>query len=477
MKSRVFGIFGKLFFYTCLILMLVIGVFFAFFHEQLRSVVTRTQQRQLGDVFQPLLSSLHDKTDEEVLTIVESFHAENRSFHFSLENADGSILYRTDGYAEPDSYLLAGNSPFPDTFFPQGQVKLNLLRQGQGQGQGDSTYLVMMTGDRRFYVSGLLSASSVFDEMAGEVAFAFFLLFIVSLAAAAFFARRIAKPIRILTANTRKMAALEDAPDFPARGDEIGRLAEDVYLMHHNLEDTIRRLEDEIQREREMEENQRYFFSAASHELKTPITAAAAILEGMAEGVVEPEEYPHYIRETLRLMNEQGALVTEILDIVKINDRMTVPATEEIKLSRFLETTLEWFHPLLEMKEQTLSLAVDEDTTVYADARLLTKALTNILQNATQNSPRGETISITARKDGEACLLSVENGGVFLAGENLSGMFEPFYVEDEARSGKQGRNGLGLTIVKKILDLMDISFALQNTENGVCFSMTLPCSS
>jgi two-component system sensor histidine kinase VanS len=506
-----------MFFYTCLILVLVVGVFFTFFHDQLQTAVTLTQQRQLGGIFQPLLESLHGKPDEEVVKIASAFHAENRSFQFCLENSDGSVLYETDDFSKPDFNLPIGEPLIKETLFEQGQVKFNVL----GKGSGDSTFLSMIIDDKRFYVSGLLLASSVFDEIFGDIIISFSLIFAISLIAAAFFAHRIAKPIRTLTMNTRKMAEFKDAPAFPERGDEIGLLAKDVYLMHHNLKDAINRLEDEIKREREMEENQRYFFSAASHELKTPIAAAGAILEGMAEGVIEPEEYPQYINETLRLMKEQGALVTEILDIVKINDRMTKPVMEEINLLRLLKTTLESFYPIFDIKEQALLLDIDEDTVIRADPRLLAKALANILQNATQNSPQGAEIHITAAAAGKATvnkkegnradgpedslvgslvgshidnyedsheisrevsradsriILSVENGGAHIVEENLPKLFEPFYVEDEARSAQKGRNGLGLTIVKRILDLMGMPFDLHNTEGGVRFSVTLPCT-
>jgi two-component system sensor histidine kinase VanS len=128
------------------------------------------------------------------------------------------------------------------------------------------------------------------------------------------------------------------------------------------------------------------------------------------------------------------------------------------------------------MKEQELLLDVDEDTVIHADPRLLAKALINIIQNAAQNSPQGAKIHITANRTGEGCILSIENSGTFISEENLPKMFEPLYVENEARSRQNGRNGLGLTIVKRILDLMKIPFDLQNTEQGVRFSMTLPRS-
>ena len=470
-KIRFFGIFGKVFFYTCLILVFVVGVFFALFYERIQSTVTITQQQQLSSVFQPLLESLNGKTDDEIVEIAKAFHAENRSFQFCFENADGSILYQTDGFTKPDSGIPSDNALFSGTMSAQGRYKFAIVGESMGR---QSAILALSLNGKRFYVSGFTLTSSVSDEIVGKAIIAFSLIFLVSLIAAAVFARRIANPIRALTANTRMMAEFEDAPIFPDRGDEIGQLAKDVYLLYKNLKNTIGQLEDEIEREREMEENQRYFFSAASHELKTPIAAVSAILEGMIEGVIEPEEYPGYLRETLRLMKEQSSLVTEILDIVKMNNQMTTPVFEEIDISRLISNTLECFRPLLEAKEQKISLDVDDGLIIRSDPRLLAKALTSIIQNATQNSPHGIPIRVSAIKKTDRCVLSVENDGARIPEENLSKIFEAFYVQDESRHKNKGRNGLGLTIVKKILDLLQIPFDLQNTDSGVRFSMTLP---
>ncbi|MCL2153817.1 MAG: HAMP domain-containing histidine kinase [Oscillospiraceae bacterium] len=472
-KVRSFGIFGKVFFYTCLIIIFIVGIFFALFYERIQSTVTITQQQQLGNVFHPLLESLQDKTDEETIEIAKAFHAENRSFQFCFENANGSVLYQTDGFSKPEAGLPFDSPLYSGALFEQGRYKFATIDGGTGR---QSAILALSVNDKKFYISGFSLTSSVFDEIVGEAIIAFSLILFVSLIAAAVFARRIAKPIRRLTTNTRMMAEFEDAPDFPDRSDEIGQLAKDVYLMHQNLKDSIGQLEEEIKREREMEENQRYFFSAASHELKTPIAAASAILEGMTEGVIEPEEYPSCLQETLRLMQEQSTLVTEILDIVKMNDHVTTPVFSKFNISHFIHNTLECFYPLFEAKEQILLLDVDDNLVIHSDSHLLAKALTCILHNATQNSPQKATICVATKMKTERCVLSVENSGTHIPEANVSKMFEAFYVEDESRSNTKGRNGLGLTIVRKILTLMEIPYDIQNTKGGVRFSMTLPCS-
>jgi HAMP domain-containing protein len=112
-----------------------------------------------------------------------------------------------------------------------------------GSKTGHSLFLSINAGDLELYMSGTSFESSVYDEIIGNVVLAFILVLFIGLIAAAVFAQKIAKPIRILTHNTRQMAQFKEVPPFNARKDEIGQLAKDVYLMHHNLKDTISQLE------------------------------------------------------------------------------------------------------------------------------------------------------------------------------------------------------------------------------------------
>jgi len=473
MKVRFLGIFAKVFFYTCLILVFVVSIFFALFAEQLKTAVTITQQRQLGEVFQPLLASMHGKTDEEIIQMAQKFHRENRSFDFSFQNTSGDVLFQTENFAKPDhsdgisgsnSMIFKGKQSVPERFvFPT--ISGN---------SGRTVFLALAADDKMLYASGTLFAASVFGEIRGEVLLAFLLIFLVSLIAAAVFARRIAKPIRTLTHNTRKMAKLEEAPSFPARNDEIGQLAADVYSMHRNLKDTIGRLEEEIRRAKEMEENQRYFFSAASHELKTPIAATEAILEGMIAEVIPAEQYLPYARECMKLMHRQSKLVSEILDIVKLDSDISLQDKTEVNLRRTLNNTLSAYTPLADAKNLRITMQVAEEITLRLHEKLFHKALSNIFLNAIQNSPEGSEIKIYTDNTSGPMRLCVWNGNAAIPDTLLPKLFNPFVRADEARTSAQGRSGLGLTIVKKTLNLMQIPCSIQNADGGVLFGMELP---
>jgi two-component system sensor histidine kinase VanS len=223
-----------------------------------------------------------------------------------------------------------------------------------------------------------------------------------------------------------------------------------------------------------MEENQRYFFSAASHELKTPIAAAGAIFEGMLSDVIAPEEYPAYLLEGMKLFKEQNRLVSEILELVKLSGEMPAPKKEAIQILHCLKSVLESLSPLMESKEQQLTVDVPDGISCELNNGLFSKVLSNIVLNAVQNSPDGSEIRITANeKQGNVCL-TIWNGDTQIPEDMLSKLFEPFYRADEARTSGEGRSGLGLAIVKKTLDLMGISFMLKNIDGGVMFRMDIP---
>ncbi|MDU5145514.1 MAG: HAMP domain-containing sensor histidine kinase [Paenibacillus dendritiformis] len=471
-KRRLFGIYGKVFFYTALILLFVIFFMFIFFFDQVKSVVESTQRQQISEVFQPLLNHLHGKSDDEIRNMANSFHEKNTSFEFCLEAANGQILYQTENFnmIQNDIELPPSNNVI---------VKGNVFTERKFHFiTGDSSerfqFLVKASGGVTLYVTGTISGTKVYSEFIEKMVFAFVLIFMASLLAAALFARQIAKPIEKIAKDTKKMADLEPVPAPASRKDEIGQLAGDVYKMYKTLQVTIQQLEIEIEREKEMEENQRYFFSAASHELKTPIAATSALLEGMLEKVIAPGEYPEYLRECLKMMNEQNKLVSEILEIVTLSNDMTAQEQERINLNEFMTGILSFYRTLADVREQRIDVDIPENLCCTLDPSLFRKALSNIVMNAVQNTPEGGQIHIYAQEVNTSVRLCVYNNGVRIEEKMLRKLFEPFYREDKARSRDQGRSGLGLTIVKKALDFMGIPFALENAENGVLFRMDLP---
>ncbi|HBT63215.1 MAG TPA: hypothetical protein DEB10_00955, partial [Ruminococcaceae bacterium] len=277
MKDRMFGIFGKVFSYTVLITIIVVCIAAVFFAGQIVSVFETTQREQLTNVFQPLLDQFSGKSDNEKIKIAEKFHERNASFEFCLKTKEGRVLYQTEDFI----FLPTPNIP------NQGK---SLFTESSPMNRQYLQYTVNMTDDMVLYMSSTSPVTGIYNEAIYKTVMALLLLLVASIIVAALFARKIAKPIKKIAVDTKRMSQLEYVPPPVEGNDEIGQLAGDVYKMYEKLKLTIRQLENEVAREKEMEENQRYFFSAASHELKTPIAATCALLEGMLENVVEVPE-------------------------------------------------------------------------------------------------------------------------------------------------------------------------------------------
>jgi len=236
-------------------------------------------------------------------------------------------------------------------------------------------------------------------------------------------------------------------------------------------------LEDEIIRERTMEENQRLFFSAASHELKTPIAAARALVEGMIAGVGDYRDTRKYLRECLKTLDSQARLVSEILEIAKLSETETSHGVTAIamELSELNNMVLAEYRPLAELNGLLIQGEFPR-VSVLADRGLLQRVFSNVMANAVQYTPEGGAIRI-ATNEQKNLRISILNTGAHISEEVVSRLFEPFYRVDTARTRRDTQSGLGLAIVKKALDKMKFPFGLENTEEGVLFWVELPLHS
>jgi two-component system sensor histidine kinase VanS len=462
LKKR--GIFIKVFSYTLLFVFLMIAVAAVFFAGQFLSFYRRDQSEQLSRVFQPILGLIEGKSPEEIAAIAQDFHEKNQSFSFIIEDEQGNVLYST----------------FPPSFPPPSFLSAVPLPQ-EAQAPGAPRRGVQMrfrmdrTGDMLRVSADSILASRTFRQLVKRSLWALSVMFVLCVLGAAFFARTLTRPIMRLAADTKRMSALEEIPAPADRNDEIGQLARDIYAMYGALKRTIADLEQEIEQERAMENNQRAFFSAASHELKTPIAAASALVEGMLANIGEYRDHRKYLRECLRTLNAQNRLVSEILEIVNLSEGRREPFFQAVDLAELLASLIDEYGPIAEQRGQRI-LNRTGKIRVRGDRKLLGQALSNVLGNALQNSPEGESIQIWDEpgQDSPGTIrLNIFNPKARIEEESPSRLFEPFYRRDQARNREAGRSGLGLTIVKRALEGMDIPFALQNHDGGVLFWMDL----
>ncbi|ACT01862.1 sensor histidine kinase [Paenibacillus sp. JDR-2] len=442
------GIFIKVFIYTIIFSGLLVGATAALFSTQIMSYYSGLQLQKISGTYKQLIERSQGNVD--ITEIADQFHDRNQSFRFYITDEGGSIVYVTPA-ANPASSLT--------------DIKAEKER---------SSFIVYLGNGYALHVFNDDAFSLKYGNLIARVMVILSGLLAVCVVASFIFARQMTKPIKALADNATKMANLEEVPPLPERKDELGVLARDVHSMYDRLKRTISRLEDEILRERELEETQRYFFSAASHELKTPVAATSVLLEGMLENIGDYKDHPKYLRECLKMMDAQGKMISDILEIVSLNDGKIVPSPEKLDIRRIVADMLPDYHPLTESKGQRIVTDITEGQTCFADPKMLKKVLSNIVLNAVQNTPDGGEIRVWSAPVAGQCRLCVLNKGVRIDDAVLPKLFDPFYRVDQARSRSNKRSGLGLAIVRKTLESMFVDFALENTTDGVLFWMDLP---
>ena len=168
------------------------------------------------------------------------------------------------------------------------------------------------------------------------------------------------------------------------------------------------------------------------------------------------------------------ALVGEILSVSRMESGAEAEKRERLELSALVSARLDAYAELLEQRSMTLELRLTPGVYVEGDAALLGRAVDNLLSNAARYSPEGAEVRVTVRAEGGVPVLEVENTGVHISDGALPHLFDAFYREEGSRSRSTGGSGLGLYLVRMILERHGASCAIQNTAEGVRAAVVFP---
>ena len=265
------------------------------------------------------------------------------------------------------------------------------------------------------------------------------------------------------------------------RRDEIGKLGRSLDQLARRLDTALTDLESanqalrgEVERERELDRQRMAFFNAASHELKTPVTILKGQLSGMLEGVGIYQDRDKYLLRSLQVTGRMENLVQEMLAISRMESGSVAVKREPVDLSALIERQLALDMPLLEQRGQRLVKDLTSGTVVTGDASLLGRMAGNLLSNASLYSPDGAEVRVWCGLLDGRPTLTVENTGVYISDEALPHLFEAFYRAEGSRNRATGGSGLGLYLVKMILDRHGSTYTIENTADGVRAQIIFP---
>ena len=302
---------------------------------------------------------------------------------------------------------------------------------------------------------------------------------IISVVGAFIYSKIITKPLLKINTAAKDLAALDFEKSCEVKSDdEIGEIALSLNELASNLQHTMSELKntnlkllDDIEREREIERKRREFTATISHELKTPITIIKGQLEGMLGNIGVYKDKDKYMNRSLIVLQDMESMVKEILEVSKLESHGFRPQYTEINLSYLVNNCIEKLIYIANEKYISLNLKIAEEVYVQADEKLIKKAVSNVINNSIIHTARNEKVFINLWVEKDYVVLTVENTGTHIDEIEFEKLFNPFYRIEKSRSRSTGGTGLGLYIVKMILEAHGIEYKMSNTELGVCFKI------
>ncbi len=302
-----------------------------------------------------------------------------------------------------------------------------------------------------------------------------------------FVSRKFTSPILELNDITNKMSKLDFSQKYKVKDteDEINDLGKNINTMSEKLEKTIKQLRaNNIELERDIEEKskiddmRKQFISDVSHELKTPIALIQGYAEGLVENVNSDEESRKFYAEViLDEANRMDKLVKQLLELMKLEYGKREFNNQEIDIVEITNEVIRKCNVMLKENNIEVEFKNKEPMYVFADEFYIEQVITNYFTNAIKhcdeiNSKKKIIVEIIENSD-KKVHFSIFNTGENIAEEDLDRIWVRFYKVDSSRNRATGGRGIGLALVKAIMNNYNCKYGVQNKENDVEFYFEL----
>lgn len=199
-----------------------------------------------------------------------------------------------------------------------------------------------------------------------------------------------------------------------------------------------------------MEATRRDFVANVSHELKTPVGAMSLLAEALLESADDPDSVRHFGNRLLAESGRMGKMVTELIALSRLQGAEKLPQLEAVEVDVVVNAAIERSRTAAEAAGITVSTDSNSGLEILGDETLLITALSNLVENAINYSPRGSHVSVSRALRNGHVNIAVTDRGIGIAKEDQERVFERFFRADKARSRATGGTGLGLAIVKHV---------------------------
>ncbi len=364
----------------------------------------------------------------------------------------------------------------------------NYIVQRKNDERMDAEYLVLignLSDGSSIYMKTALESiresaqiSNRFSLMAGAAAL--IICTIISL----FMATGIAKPMKQLTQLSKRMTELDfDARYYPKRGGakEIDELGHHMNELSEALEETITQLKNannelqkDIEKKEQIDEMRKEFLSNVSHELKTPLALIQGYAEGLRDGITDdPESMQFYCDVIVDEADKMNQLIKRLLNLNQLEFGNDAVEMERFDIADLVQGVIDASSLMIATEHITVEYMNEGPIYVWGDEFKVEEVITNYLSNAIHYALGEKIIRITMTERAGLLRVSVFNTGNPIPEDSLDKVWIKFYKVDKARTREYGGNGIGLSIVKAIMESMNRDCGVINYEDGVEFWMEL----
>ena len=369
------------------------------------------------------------------------------------------ILYKSDNYT-----IILHNTPQNSSFI-----------EGFGYCSDNQTIVIMSTP-----VAGLKESVNISNKFLIYVAV---IGFIITVIITFLITKMITSPILQLAEISNKMGKLDFTARYEGkRSDEIQTLGQNMNYMSDRLKKAISKLQEanevlkeDIKRKEAIDEMRKDFIANVSHELKTPIALIQGYAEGLNEGLCEDEESRKYYTEVIMDESEKmNKMVKQLLTLSSLESGNSILHKENFNMTSLTEGVLSSISILIGEKNVEVDFDTSKDIFLYADEFKIEEVVTNYISNAIHHVNDNGTIKIDVSEDERNVYFSVYNTGNQIPEKDLANVWEKFFKVDKAHSRSYGGSGIGLSIVKAIVEAHGGAVKVVNKSDGVEFSFRIP---
>lgn len=428
-----------------------------------------------GVLYYVSLNQQTSNLNDELSIIVQTNFEESQQIGEELFDKDTRLtMISSDGEVLYDNF---------DDSINENHLQREEIKEASKNGTGSSVrysetmeqnylYVAEYDAQEQTYVRLAMPFSGV-SQSALMLLPSFFIAFVIAFFFVWLMSKRMAdsilKPLQEISAVIRKADFGKEKIEFQNYSySELQEITDTLQTMNNQIAKNLENLEREKQIRQE-------FFTNASHELKTPLTSIRGYSELLRQhAIVDPDQIDHCLDCVLKESDHMTKLINDILTISKLEAKDYVVQKSHIKLKDLLENVLN----SLSVQAKAMNLDIDascENVTVYANLDHIQGILYNLISNAIKyNKPNGKIIIIIKERL-DNILIKVMDTGIGISKEDQEKVFQRFYRVDKQRSKIVAGTGIGLAIVKHIVQFYNGSISLKSKENeGTSIEISLP---